>query len=536
MPSRTVGPAPRLFRSCRALAVEPLEPRRLLAAALPTDFDQYLLELANRARANPTVEAARFGIDLNEGLSPGTISSTPKQPLAFNPNLIDAARTHSQWMIDNDVFDHTGAGGSDPGDRMTAAGYSFDGTWGWGENLGWQGSFPSTPDTVATIPEVHQGLFVDEGIADRGHRKAMMRDAYREVGVGVVTGAFFSSGTNYNAVMATQDFAFRTQPSGGNSFLTGVAFNDNVTANNFYTPGEGLGGVTITAVREGDNASFSTTTWSTGGYSLRLSPGIYDVTASGGPLATPIVQNDVSIDTENVKRDFRPSAGADPTPPPPPPPPAPTEGAIHGRVRNDLNGNGRVDPGEPGLAGQQVYLDNNANGVADAGEPTATSDTLGFYDLTGLAPGTYAAKVVVPAEWRASVPEVGQRDTIVRAGKIAKAKALGLTQKVLIAGYVFLDLNANGLREETDGEIGMRGRRVFIDLNSDGLWQKNEKSVKTSPLGHFIFRDRDPGTHQVGLVFKPGFIPTTPFGGVHFVTLPTGGGIDTNLLFGDRPA
>jgi hypothetical protein len=517
-----------------------------MVAALPTDADQYMLELANRARANPTAEAARFAIDLNEGLSPGTITSTPKQPLAFNPNLIDAARTHSQWMIDNDVFDHTGAGGSDPGERMAAAGYSFDGTWGWGENLGWQGTFPATPDTVATVPEVHRGLFVDEGIAERGHRVAMMRDGYREVGVGVVTGVFTNNSTNYNAVMATQDFAFRTQTSGGNSFLTGVAFADTVTANDFYTPGEGLGGVTITAVREGDNASFSTTTWSTGGYTLRLSPGTYDVTASGGQLTTPILHNDVSIGSENVKRDFRPSATTDPTPPPPPPPtptsssPAPgttlTEGSIRGRVRNDLNGNGRSDPGEPGLAGQQVYLDANANGVADAGEPTATSDEAGFYEITGLRPGVYAAKVVVPAEWRASIPEAGQRDVNVRAGKVAKAKALGLTQKVLIAGYVFLDVNADGLREETDGEVGLRSRRVFIDLNGDGLWQKNEKSVKTSPLGHWIFRDRDPGTHHIALVPKPGFIPTTPFGGIQFVTLPTGGDMDANVLFGDRPA
>src|SRR5688500_4762620 len=158
MPSRTPAPAAR---------VQPLEPRRLVAAALPTDVEQYMLELANRARANPAGEAARLGIDLNEGLSPGTISSTPKQPLAFNPNLIDAAAKHSQWMIDNDVFAHSGAGGSDPGDRMTAAGYSFDGNWGWGENLGCAGSFPNTANTVATGPPINDGPFVDQGGADR---------------------------------------------------------------------------------------------------------------------------------------------------------------------------------------------------------------------------------------------------------------------------------------------------------------------------------------------------------------------------------
>ena len=38
-----------------------------------TALEQMLLELINRARLDPAAEAARFGIDLNEGLAPGTI-------------------------------------------------------------------------------------------------------------------------------------------------------------------------------------------------------------------------------------------------------------------------------------------------------------------------------------------------------------------------------------------------------------------------------------------------------------------------------
>src|ERR1044071_5072542 len=109
--------------------LESLESRRLLAASVPTDYEQYLVELVNRGRADPSAEAARYGIALNEGLAAGTISTAAKQPLAINPYLTDGARTHSQWMIDTDTFSHTGSGGSDPGDRMTAAGYSFTGSW-----------------------------------------------------------------------------------------------------------------------------------------------------------------------------------------------------------------------------------------------------------------------------------------------------------------------------------------------------------------------------------------------------------------------
>lgn len=41
-------------------------------------YEQYLLELINRARADPGAEAARLGISLNQGLSPGTIWDTEK--------------------------------------------------------------------------------------------------------------------------------------------------------------------------------------------------------------------------------------------------------------------------------------------------------------------------------------------------------------------------------------------------------------------------------------------------------------------------
>ena len=62
----------------------------------PTDSEQYLLELVNRARLDPAGEAALFGIDLNEGLAAGTLGTEPRQPLALNPQLLASARGHSR--------------------------------------------------------------------------------------------------------------------------------------------------------------------------------------------------------------------------------------------------------------------------------------------------------------------------------------------------------------------------------------------------------------------------------------------------------
>ena len=268
----------------------------LYLATVPNAQEQYMLALINRARSDPAAEAAKNGIDLNEGLPAGTISAAAKQPLAFNPRLINAAELHSQWMLDTDTFSHTGSGGTSPGNRMANAGYVFSGSWTWAENIAWQGT-TGTPDVYAVVGQLENALFVDTGIAGRGHRCNLMNPSFREVGIGVRTGEF----RGYNAVMITQDFA----ASGSNVFLTGAVYDDSlVLKNSFYTPGEGLGGVTISAVRQTDQAVFSITTWGSGGYSLALPAGTYNVTASGGPLHATYERDNVAISSLNVGVDF----------------------------------------------------------------------------------------------------------------------------------------------------------------------------------------------------------------------------------------
>jgi hypothetical protein len=46
--------------------------------------EQYLLELINQARLDPLAKAASLGIDLNQGLAPGTLDRYAKQVLAHN--------------------------------------------------------------------------------------------------------------------------------------------------------------------------------------------------------------------------------------------------------------------------------------------------------------------------------------------------------------------------------------------------------------------------------------------------------------------
>ncbi len=221
----------------------------------PTAYEQLMLELVNRARANPDAEAARLGITLNQGVSVPLITSVPKSPLASHRYLIDASVNHSQWMLDTDVFSHTGQGNTTAKQRMEAAGYVFSTPWSSGENIGWRGTTASLDPGVFT-PMAYEGLFLSPG-----HRKVLCDDSFNEVGTGIRLGTFLSGGLNYNAIMVTQNFA--KSESSPRPLVVGVIYYD-FDGGGFYSVGEGIGGISATIA----GGTHTTKTASAGGYAL----------------------------------------------------------------------------------------------------------------------------------------------------------------------------------------------------------------------------------------------------------------------------
>lgn len=283
------------------------------AQYVPTSYEQYQLELVNRARANPGAEVTRLSSltwgntgapvapSLNEGLPPGTITNTLRQPLAFNPNLIKSARDYSALLLAYNAFTHY-FGGTSPTSRMTSAGYSFSGSWGNAENLSWTGSTGPMSINTTTTETLHNNLFVDGDVYGRGHRLDLLDAEMKEIGIGLVYGTGFNGGAGgqtFNSVMTTQDFAYET----GSPFITGVVYRDT-DANNFYSPGEGVGGVTVTATPTGGGAALTATTWSSGGYSLRVPAGSYTMAFTGAfTTANTLPSGSVSMGSTNQKVD-----------------------------------------------------------------------------------------------------------------------------------------------------------------------------------------------------------------------------------------
>jgi len=219
----------------------------------PTNLEQYQLELVNAARAKPSDEASRLGIDLNKDLTPGRISSAPKQPLAFHPLLLQVARGHSDWMLATGNFSHTGENGSTPSQRAEAKSYNFS----VAENIAYL-STSGTPNLNSYTINTHENLFKSPS-----HRPNLMDPSFSVVGLGLREGKF----QGLNALMVTQNFS-----SGGNStdsgpFLVGVVYND-LNKNGAYDPGEGLPGVRVEPNFGGHHAVTS----QSGGYAVPLPP------------------------------------------------------------------------------------------------------------------------------------------------------------------------------------------------------------------------------------------------------------------------
>jgi uncharacterized protein YkwD len=320
----------------RSLKFDSLEGRQLLSSGGPTDQEQYMLQLINEARTNPAAAATQlsnavtpqvsatlnyYGVNLQSAASK-IASATPLPPVAWDSALANAAQGQSQYQADNQIQSHTGANGSSPADRMTAAGYT---------NI--QSSAENAYAYSASPEEAMQAFLFDWGVPSDGHRiniqqpGATAQNSFRDVGIGIVQ-------TNPNnpsigPMVITQDFGSRPNSQ---AQLLGVAYYDR-SGTNFYQPGEGQSGLQIDAVNLQTGAVTSTQTWDSGGYKLSLPAGQYRVIAS---LNDQVVQtNNITVGDLNIEQDYiltnpwqggtRESAIAAATPQPAPPvaPPQP---------------------------------------------------------------------------------------------------------------------------------------------------------------------------------------------------------------------
>ncbi len=275
-----------------AVLLQPISNTYAFTYGDPTPAEQAHLEVINRARADPLLEAARLGLSsVFEGTLPGDISGVPMPPLVLNGDLSAAALGHSQDMAVRDYFAHNTPDGVTPWTRIDNAGYNYSFA---GENLAAVFSTVSLDEVTSSL-DMHDNLFRDDNYPDRGHRVNILSGNFREIGIGIALG--FSRqqvGFDANAYYVTTDFG--TSLTDDRAFVLGVVYDDT-NSDGVYTAGEGAANVAVDVLETGD----VTNTASAGGYAFPLQPGTYTVNfmAADGTQ----VSRQITLGTDNVKLD-----------------------------------------------------------------------------------------------------------------------------------------------------------------------------------------------------------------------------------------
>jgi uncharacterized protein YkwD len=139
-----------------------------------TTSEKRLLDLHNKARTSRGIKA-----------------------LCVHPALTEAARSHSQEMLDKDYSSHKSYNGEGLKARLERFGYTFaDYSYTrYGENIAWNSGSSSSPDNCFK-------WWMDS----KRHRTNILNKDFREIGIGARVETFK---TYSNTTMCTVDFGTR---------------------------------------------------------------------------------------------------------------------------------------------------------------------------------------------------------------------------------------------------------------------------------------------------------------------------------------
>ena len=285
-----------------------------------------------------------------------------------------------------------------------------------------------------------------------------------------------------------QDFGYQ-----GPGRIGDLIWND-LDGDGFLDSGEpGIPGVTVTATVTigGSPFTVSTVTGPDGSYVLAGLPlGVFTVTVDSATLPAGMTQTGDPDATKDDTSTVTLTALA------------PTsdgqdfgyqgDGSIGDLIWNDLNGNGLLDPGEPGLPGVDITITTTI-----AGSPvtyTTTTDANGGYSLAGLPLGTFTV-TVDPASLPVGMSNTGDPDggldststvTLTVATPVVTDQDFGYRGPGSIGNFVWNDLNADGVQDA--GEPGLPGVDVTITTTIAG-----------SPVTYSTVTDGNGGYSLVGL-------------------------------------
>lgn len=164
----------------------------------------------------------------------------------------------------------------------------------------------------------------------------------------------------------------------------------------------------------------------------------------------------------------------------------------------DLNGNGRVDAGEPQVPDWRFRLTNPQGNRSEA-----TTGPDGSVSVTSVPAGVWQVEEVVGAGWVAVSAPSGQV-TVPANG--TGTFAVGNARPAPLSGTVFIDANGNAVR---DGAEAGRGGVTLTLTGTTGLGASVRATTTSTASGYYEFPGLMPGTYAVSVSVPAGLTATT---------------------------
>ena len=185
---------------------------------------------------------------------------------------------------------------------------------------------------------------------------------------------------------------------------------------------------------------------------------------------------------------------------------------IYGKKWHDLNDNGEIDGGEPGLVGWTIFLDEDRDGEIDPNDILTTTNSQGNYEFTGMEPNKYYyVSEVDQAGWMNTYPGAGgthYRYWVEENNDVELNFGNYLLHNCNISGYKFHDVNNNSVWDDDEGVLS--GWEIYIDENENGQWDSGEPKTTTNTSGYYSFTNLEPGYYNIMEVPQSGWFQTYP--------------------------
>ncbi|MEK7263627.1 MAG: SdrD B-like domain-containing protein, partial [Bacteroidota bacterium] len=175
-------------------------------------------------------------------------------------------------------------------------------------------------------------------------------------------------------------------------------------------------------------------------------------------------------------------------------------GTISGHTFEDINGNGNLDAGEPGVGNWKIRLNGTTTINTVISESTMT-DGNGNFQFTNLRGGTYTISEEIASGWTQTFPPNTSYTDAITSGSNLTNRNFGNFKDGVISGIVYNDINGNGIKDASD--IGIQNWQMKISGTASD-------TVATDENGNYTFTGLQVGNYSVAKINQEGWTQTFP--------------------------